>query len=57
MKNFISGELTVKDLKEFLEGVPDDFKLEIGGEYCSTPISNVSIDKNNKEVFFSQGVW
>lgn len=56
MKNFISGEITIKDLKEFIKDVPDDFKIEVIGDYYSTPISDVSINKSDKLVHFSQGV-
>lgn len=56
MKNFISGELTIKDLKDFIKDIPDDFKIEVTGDYCSTPISDVSINKSDKLVHFSQSI-
>lgn len=56
MKNFISGELTVKDLKELLEGVPDDFKLEVSEEYYESPKVHICINKREKKINFSQGV-
>lgn len=56
MNKTISGKITVKDLKELLKDVDDDYIIYVYEEYYDNPNSFIEVDPKYKIVTFYQEI-
>lgn len=49
------GELKVKDLKEFLRDIDDDYVIEVLEDYHINPTSFIRVDTKQKKLLIGQG--
>lgn len=53
---YIFGIITVKQLKEYLEEIDDDFIIEVTEHYYKNEESYLRVDETRKKVFISQAL-
>lgn len=55
MNTKLYGELKVKELKEFLRDIDDDYVIEVLEDYHINPTSFIRLDTKRKKLLIGQG--